>query len=425
MIIAGPFFVADYRSFIHRELSAGHKAVFKLPSNIKIKISAGRRGLWHPSCVMPISRRDFLARSARALTWPLAYAAFGGLVGCMASPPQILPPIQEASLREIAARNKKFYGVATGPDQIDLPAAAELIAREANLIVPANKLKWRATEPENGVFDFAPYEKLRRFAQDHQMKIRGHNLVWDHSNPQWLNDLLHDDPAQALPLMERHIRTVVAHTSPDVDDWDVVNEAIDEKRPDKFGLRRSIWLGHIGPHYIAEAFKIAHSANPTARLVYNDNSIEGDSEQAVLKRQLVLGLLRRLKDGNVPVDALGIQSHLNFSKALGGKDFLAFLKDVRSLGLDVLVTELDIYEGAKYAGVSDVEKGRRAAQHVKQYLELLQNDGRLRTLITWGISDRYSPIITRHGGTSNMLPFTADFMPNPIWHVLKDNWANV
>jgi endo-1,4-beta-xylanase len=44
----------------------------------------------------------------------------------------------------------------------------------------------------------------------------------------------------------------------------------------------------------------------------------------------------------VPIQAVGIESHLDASQPPGGADLARFLHDVRALGLEVLITELDV-----------------------------------------------------------------------------------
>ena len=43
-----------------------------------------------------------------------------------------------------------------------------------------------AVRRDAGTFDFREGDEIVRFAQAHGMKVRGHCLVWDHDNPDWL-----------------------------------------------------------------------------------------------------------------------------------------------------------------------------------------------------------------------------------------------
>ena len=59
------------------------------------------------------------------------------------------------------------------------------------------------------------------------MKVRGHCLGWDHSNPEWLAQG-HVTPAERSQLLHEHIAAVMKHYAGQVFAWDVVNEAMDE-----------------------------------------------------------------------------------------------------------------------------------------------------------------------------------------------------
>ena len=74
-------------------------------------------------------------------------------------------------------------------------------------------------------------------------------------------------------------------------DWDVVNEAIDTSAPN--GLRNSMWLQIIGPEYIDLAFQFAEEVlNGAGSLYINDyNSHEVGKRTALAK--VVQGLLDR------------------------------------------------------------------------------------------------------------------------------------
>ena len=92
--------------------------------------------------------------------------------------------------------------------------------------------------------------------------VRGHTLVWHNQLPTWLtpgtftNDELARDPPQAH-------HDEAAHSAGKIQQWDVVNEALDEDGT----LRHTIWLRQLGPGYIADAFRWAHQADPQALLL--------------------------------------------------------------------------------------------------------------------------------------------------------------
>ena len=80
-----------------------------------------------------------------------------------------------------------------------------------------------------------------RFAQAHQMKVRGHCLVWDHDNPDWLARG-NFTPKHLSRLLREHITRVMKHYAGQVFAWDVINEALDENG----NVRDSIWYNKPG-----------------------------------------------------------------------------------------------------------------------------------------------------------------------------------
>jgi endo-1,4-beta-xylanase len=274
-------------------------------------------------------------------------------------------------------------------------AYAALIREQCRIVVAENAMKWAALRPSADGFNFDQADALVAFAETNRMKIRGHNLVWHQSNPKWLEATA--TAANARELLVTHIETVAGRYAGRMHSWDVVNEAIhvEEGRPD--GLRNSLWLRLIGEEYIELAFKTAREADPQALLTYNEYGIEAETRAGEQKREAVIELLRRMVARRVPVDAVGVQSHIAAAVAAGGNKSAAtqygaglmrFIAAARELGLQVFITEMDVNDRALAAD----GPGRDAvvAAAYKQYLELVLGDPAVRLVLTWGITDRYS-----------------------------------
>ena len=158
-------------------------------------------------------------------------------------------------------------------------------------------------------------------------------------------------PANASDLLRTHIEKVAGRYAGRMQSWDVVNEAVlvSDGRVD--GLRESPWLKLIGEDYIEQAFRATREADPRALLVYNDYGIEGEDDDSRRKRAAVMLLLRRLRTRNVPLDAVGIQAHISAEGRYGSglRDFIA---QSRALGLQVMITEMDVNDRKLAAGHS-------------------------------------------------------------------------
>ena len=107
------------------------------------------------------------------------------------------------------------------------PAYSETLGREFNMVEPEDAMKWWIIRRHLGVFDFHEGDQIVRFARAHDMKVRGHCLLWDHDNPKWLSTA-NFTPQQLSHLLQEHIATVMKHYAGQVFAWDVVNEAFEE-----------------------------------------------------------------------------------------------------------------------------------------------------------------------------------------------------
>ena len=244
-------------------------------------------------------------------------------------------------LKRAAQQNGKILGVYTGAHELMLePAASALIDQTFSLIAVGNDLKFaNRLRPTPDTYNFTYGDQDVTWAQQHGKLFRGHCLVWWNALPDWFKS--YGTPANAKQVMTDHITHVVQHYAGRVYSWDVVNEAIyHDNRPD--GLRIKPWLDLVGPDYIDIAFHSAAAADPKARLVLNECYIEHATPAEIGRRAQLLALAKRLKKSGVPVSAIGLQSHLRGNTPIDHDGMTTFMKQIRDLGLDLMVTELDV-----------------------------------------------------------------------------------
>jgi endo-1,4-beta-xylanase len=337
------------------------------------------------------------------------------------------------SLRAHALSRGLFFGTAVNPALLDIDGVAngntadpytQLVVSQANMIVAENAMKWAALRPTAGNFNFAPSDRLLRFAALAGQRVRGHNLCWHEALPDWFKTTATHDNARNL-LVE-HIQTVAGRYKGQIHSWDVVNEAIEPKdgRPD--GLRNSPWLGLVGPDYIELAFQTAATADPGAKLVYNDYGIELDTAEETAKRGQVMMLLRRLKARNIPIHAVGVQSHLRAAGPQPGGGLQTFIRDVRMLGLDVYITELDVNTHGLEGGPEAQDYA--VAQVYRSYLRMVLPEPNVPVALTWGITAAHTflneskePWIRREDGfRQRPLPFDDDYQPTPAFAAVRN-----
>jgi endo-1,4-beta-xylanase len=372
------------------------------------------------------SRREFVKHAAAA-------AAAGGLAAAFGSPRAAMGleswgqgPAEDvsgpASLRAHAAARAMLVGCAVVPELLERNVVyANLVAEQANILVPENALKWQALRPAPDKFDFRGADTILAFAQAHDQKMRGHNLCWHEAIPSWFAGTATKD--NAAQLLTQHIQTVAGRYAGKLQAWDVVNEAIDPKngRPD--GLRKSPWLELIGPGYLDLAFRTARQADGTALLTYNDYGIELDTADQTAKRDAVMALVKGMKKRGVPIDAVGVQSHLDATGAVPGEGLKKFVRELHKMGLQVFVTEMDVND-RKLAGTV-AERDAAVAKVYRDYLALMLAEPNVNVALTWGITDRFTwlngPKFARADGQPERpLPFDADYHPTLAFFAERD-----
>lgn len=299
--------------------------------------------------------------------------------------------------------------------------------QQAGIVVAENEMKFVATEPERGRFRFEEADFLFSFAQRSGIKVRGHNFVWHRALPKWFESEV--TSANAEQVLVQHIEAVGGRYAGRVHSWDVVNEAVEWKDGLPGGMRDSPWqkvlpVTETSLGYIEIAFRAARRVDPGALLVYNDYGMEAEDSASGKKRAAVLALLQRMQTAGVPLDALGIQSHISAGShtAFGpehayGPGLRGMIAEARTMGLKVLITELDVNDRTQPADIP--ARDAAVAATYSAYLKQVLADDAVTAVLTWGITDRYTWLNSASGRKDKLhercLPFDEDLKPTPAF----------
>jgi len=328
-------------------------------------------------------------------------------------------PFSTESLREAADRSRVLVGAAVRPAQLSEPAYAATLAREFNMLEPEDALKWETLRPDPESFDFHQADQLVDFALRHNMRVRGHTLVWHRQNPAWLT-AMHYTPDQLSHLLETHIKTVVGHYRRKVFAWDVANEAFDEGK-NVGNLRSTIWhdqpgigFSGQGSAYLAQCFRWAHEADPNALLFYN----EAEADEVNLKSDAIYAMMRAFKRDGVPIDGVGFQMHISNLHA----DIASISSNIArftTLGLQVHITEMDVALPVDANGNASPEDLARQAALYRQITEICLSHPGCTAIQTWGFTDKYSWVGSHSKHTQGAaLPFDRNYRPKPAYQAL-------
>jgi endo-1,4-beta-xylanase len=270
-----------------------------------------------------------------------------------------------STLGASAAATGRYFGTAAAAYKLSDTVYSGVLDREFNMITPENEMKWDATEPSQGQFNFTSADQIVAHAQAHGQRMRGHALAWHSQQPGWVASL---SGTALRNAMTNHITNVATHYKGKIYAWDVVNEAFSDNGD---GSRRQSNLQATGNDWIEVAFQTARAADPAAKLCYNDYNTDGVNA----KSTGVYNMVKDFKARGVPIDCVGFQSHINSASPVPS-DYQANLQRFADLGVDVQITELDI------AG-SGTAQADTYARVVQACLAVARCTG----ITVWGIRD--------------------------------------
>ncbi len=373
-----------------------------------------------------MERRDFLMHSLKLGAVAAVPAALpAGLTGIVSA------ATKTDSLKALGAACGLKIGVQEEMKPLQDPSFAQSVIANFNLLTPGNELKWARLRPAPDSYNFADADWMVNFAQTNGMLVHGHNLCWNAPNatPAWFASTL--TKQNARQYLTDHITTVMTRYKGRIDSWDVVNEAVVpwSKRPD--GLYPGIWVDLLGPEYIDIAFHAAAAADPKALRVLNIYDVEQNIPDHDKGRRDNLQLLQQCLQRKVPIQAIGIESHLNASQPLGGDALNQFLTQVRGLGLQVMITELDVNDSLVPGDV--LARDAAVAKCYSDYLTSVVPAGKVNQMIFWSATDRGNwlnsmkgPAFQRADGSLHR-PGLLDtnLLEKPAYHAVASAISNV
>lgn len=270
---------------------------------------------------------------------------FAGIVCCMLSNTALASTLKEA-FSDHFLMGTIWHGHALGNNVSNrfLEKEKAITKLEFNTITAENCMKPTFIQPKEGLFTFTQADEMMAFSEANHLLVVGHTLVWKNATPKWFFEDENGNEVSREVLIQRlqtHIETVVGRYRGRIAYWDVVNEAIEtrwikeEGRYEAF-YKPSPWLKIIGPEYIEIAYKTAHKADPSAKLLYNDYNLDQDA-----KLDFALAMIADFKQRGIPIYGLGYQGHL-FIDEPSLASIERVLKKSTEANIPLHITELDV-----------------------------------------------------------------------------------
>ncbi|MDH7570860.1 MAG: endo-1,4-beta-xylanase [Armatimonadota bacterium] len=238
-------------------------------------------------------------------------------------------PVRGAEVSVRMTRHAYAFGSAVAADALlaqnpDSEKYRDHVKRLFNRVVMENDLKWPPWEGNrqraiNGV----------QWLVDQGIEVRGHCMVW----PSWRNtprDLitLKDQPEKLRQRVADHIRDIATTMRGKLVEWDVINEPFSNKD----------LMAILGDDIMVEWFKLAHEADPNARLFLNDYPILGSGSAHFDHFKKTI---RFLLEKGAPLQGIGVQCHYGRGPA-PPEALLKGLDELAAFGLPIEATEFDI-----------------------------------------------------------------------------------
>ncbi len=310
-------------------------------------------------------------------------------------------------LRAFTTRSKPgvdCVGTALNPGVLAFDADYSAIAGgEFNCAVAEYGMKWDAMEPERGTFDFSLGDQVIAFAREHDMRVKGHALVWHGATPDWVLEVT--SPTELRAVIRDYVTTVVKHFKGKVEAWDVVNEAISDTGGT---FRNTHFYKVLGKDMFKIAFEAARAADPDVELLYNDYG----GEDLGIKSDAIYDLVKELKESGVPIDGIGLQGHLTH-RGVPPDELAANLKRLAALGLSVNLSEIDVRMGMAPGSLND--KRAEQAKIYRQLASACANEPACTGLFVWGFTDAHNWVDDTFGGTNLPCLFDENLVRKPAY----------
>ena len=311
----------------------------------------------------------------------------GGSVTAVDAASQGAVAIDPDGLQQLATKKRPGFSLgaamALAPAVSDPNYAKVAFGGNFGSLTTENALKWQFIEPQPNVFDFHDADALVDLAQKNNLSVHGHTLVFGEANPAWVQHLPignDNDKQHVADVMTNHITQTVSHFKGKIQSWDVVNEPLadyDDFNRGNNELRQHIWFKAMGESYIAKAFNAAHAADPNAQLYINEYGLEDNGE----RWDAFLDLMTRLKNQGVPVQGVGLQSHVyESSDQIDPAVLRQHIQKLAGMGLKVRISEMDVY---------DDDGTALQAQQYHDVLSACIAEPNCTSWTTWGVTDKY------------------------------------
>lgn len=240
--------------------------------------------------------------------------------------------------------------------------------------------------------------------------IRGHVFVWEKRfgsdgktnmtpeifyNPDGTIKLSKEELQQEV---KNHILKLSDEFAGEITEWDVMNEIADN----------TDFRGTYGNELMKDWYDWARMVNPDVRLFYNEGVTNMPTWEK--RHQDYMGYVKYLHDNNIDLDAIGMQSHMEWQPLRSPESLYDECKSIHDMGFKTSVTEYT------YAIEDDILQ----AEYSRDYFILTFSMPEMTGFTTWGFWDGRShkpntPYFNKDWTLSPCGEQLIDLMYNKFW----------
>ena len=271
---------------------------------------------------------------------------------------------------------------------------------------------WNDHKSRRGQAAHTRNEQIARWCVQQQMFPKGHPLVWNQADPEWLPR----DVDEIRELQMAYIDDCMVRFRDLIEVFDVVNEATHFDRA-RFVQRApktsAMWQKFGRIEFTRQCFQRARQGNPAASLLINDYRV-GPAYKALIEKLVD-------DDGKPLYDVIGLQSHMHEGVWSTAKVW-EVCERFAAFGAPLHFTETTITSGklgfrlarpGKGPWFSTPDREAFQAREVERFYRLLFSHPAVEAISWWDFTDR-GAWQKAPGGLVRM-----DMSPKPAYHVLE------
>lgn len=324
------------------------------------------------------------------------------------------------------------FGTGLNPKGADNSQLESIFKNNFNIITVGIYMQSTQREKDNYNLDMVDY--MVDYATKNKIKVYFHPLFGGATYcPEWIKNGTFTK-AELDKIMRDRITTILTRYKNKVHYVDVVNEALatgNMTADGEFDWRKSdsrgehVWMNVMGmyqgrkykfPQYLVDAFRISREVGgKKLKLVLNEYA---NATTKSSRGEAFLALVKAMKDEGIPVDDAGIQLHCTIRNGIfseSGKEpfdfdaFDAMLKKYEEAGIDVHITEFDIYMPDNPNEADFELQGKYYAEILKHAIQ----SPAVKSFKTWGFTDKHA--WNRSGPDGHPLLFDKQYQPKPAY----------